>query len=152
MNITAKKVANDYWVVQQNGNKVGFIRVKPKQTILNIGSKQEVFDSLEDITKKYQIALSTLPTTNSAGASCLGYPVKGQAFNPVWDIEHKLPLYTETKKSRAKRGAGYYMIQKNNNKWKLAYCPKLLLLIRNKYIGPFQTAENALESINNDPF
>jgi hypothetical protein len=67
-----------------------------------------------------------------------GYPCKTKPFNGLYDLKRKLPLYTKTEDSQSFFTAGYYCIEFENG-WVPAYCPKLITLGRNNYLGPFKT-------------
>ena len=55
----------------------------------------------------------------------------------MWDVQLKLPLYTKKSKSKSFFAAGWYKI-KLKNRWKTVYSPKLIILQRNEYQGPFK--------------
>jgi hypothetical protein len=71
-----------------------------------------------------------------------GYPSQGRAYNPVWDVIQKLPIYTKTKKSKSWFSAGWYRVKKGRN-WATVQDPKLIVLQRYPYQGPFYTKESA---------
>ena len=56
----------------------------------------------------------------------------------MYDIKEKLPIFTKSKKSKSLYCAGYYLVKFNIN-WLKSYCPKLITLQRNKYLGPYKT-------------
>jgi hypothetical protein len=63
-------------------------------------------------------------------------------YNPIWDVQHKLPLYTKNKKSRSWYAAGWYQV-KQRRTWTIEQSPKLITLQRYQYQGPFYTKEEA---------
>ena len=71
-----------------------------------------------------------------------GYPAANRVFNPVWDVQKQLPLYTKTKKSKSWFAAGWFII-KRGRKWKIIQDPKLIALERYTYQGPYHTKEQA---------
>jgi hypothetical protein len=73
-----------------------------------------------------------------------GYPVAGRVHNPMWDVPKKLPVYTKTNKSKSWFAAGWYRVKKGRN-WTVIQGPKLILLQRYPYSGPFYTKETADE-------
>ena len=67
-----------------------------------------------------------------------GYPTKGVPYNSMFDIKRKLPLFTKSEKSKSVYCAGFYLIKFNVN-WLKSFCPKLITIERNEYLGPFKT-------------
>ena len=66
------------------------------------------------------------------------YPSKFKAFNQIFDVQKKLPLFTKSKKSKSLYCAGYYII-KFEKGWVRSFCPKMLTLDRYPFKGPFRT-------------
>jgi hypothetical protein len=62
----------------------------------------------------------------------------------MWDIKHKLPIYTKTKKSKSWFVAGWYRI-KTGRHWQIMQDPKLIVVQRYPYAGPFHTEQQANE-------
>jgi hypothetical protein len=71
-----------------------------------------------------------------------GHEVMGEVFNPLWDVKHRLPLFTREQKSKSWFAAGWYRV-KQHRKWRVVQHPKLIVLERYAYQGPFQTKEQA---------
>ena len=69
-----------------------------------------------------------------------GYPVTGKAYNQVWDVQRRLPIYSKTSNSKSLFCAGYYLI-KLNYAWVEHFCPKNITISRYEYHGPFKTKE-----------
>ena len=67
-----------------------------------------------------------------------GYPTRTIPYNSMFDIQRKLPLFTKSEKSKSVYCAGYYLIKFNVN-WLKSYCPKLITVERNEYMGPYKT-------------
>jgi hypothetical protein len=66
-----------------------------------------------------------------------GYPTKCAAFNPIWDIKRKIPVFTKTEKSRTLHAAGYYIILFDTG-WVQSFCPKVSTLDANDHKGPYK--------------
>jgi hypothetical protein len=60
----------------------------------------------------------------------------------MWDVKHRLPLFTKENKSKSWYAAGWYAV-KQHRSWKLIRNPKLIVLERYQYQGPFHTQEEA---------
>jgi hypothetical protein len=71
-----------------------------------------------------------------------GHEVEGEVFNPLWDVKHKLPLFTREDKSKSWFAAGWYRV-KQHRKWRVVQHPKLITLERYAYQGPFNSKEQA---------
>ena len=56
----------------------------------------------------------------------------------MFDIQRKLPLFTKSEKSKSVYCAGYYLVKFNVN-WLKSFCPKLITIERNQFMGPFKT-------------
>ena len=79
-----------------------------------------------------------------------GYPTRTKPYNSMYDIQNKLPLFTKSEKSKSVYCAGYYLIKFNVN-WLKSYCPKLITVERNEYMGPYKTEfemKAALSNVN----
>ena len=82
-----------------------------------------------------------------ASTTVHGYATSSRPYNPVLDVKHQLPLYTTEPRSRSWSAAGWYLIKQHRN-WIATFCPKLILLQRYNYRGPFKSKEEANESIS----
>ena len=71
-----------------------------------------------------------------------GYPTGCRTHNGMWNVQLKLPLFTKTNKSKSWFAAGWYSI-KQHRSWKVLQNPKLIVLERYTYQGPFYTEEQA---------
>jgi hypothetical protein len=85
---------------------------------------------------------SAKPVTNQVH----GYEVTGRVYNPVWDVKHRLPLFTRDTKSKSWYAAGWYMV-KQHRAWKAVQNPKLITLQRYQYQGPFHTQQQAEDTV-----
>ena len=93
------------------------------------------------LKQKYNIKFSTTSkSTKVETTTVYGFPVTGRAYNQVYDVQRKLPVYSKTPKSRSMFCAGYYLI-KINQAWIENFCPKNITLNRYPYLGPFKTEQ-----------
>jgi hypothetical protein len=76
-----------------------------------------------------------------------GYPAAGRIYNPMWDIKMKLPVYTKTAKSKSWFAAGWYRVKKGRS-WTVTQDPKLIVLQRYAYAGPFYNQEEANDHLS----
>ena len=77
-----------------------------------------------------------------------GYPCSQHPYNPMFDVQKQLPVYTKTPKSKSQFCAGYYIICFEKG-WRKAYCPKMLTLSRYEYKGPMKTKLEMQQVLNN---
>ena len=75
-------------------------------------------------------------------SSDLGYPSGSRVYNPVWDVQQGLPLFTKKRKSKSWFAAGWYQVRQRKT-WAVTQSPKLITLERYDYQGPFYTQEEA---------
>ena len=77
-----------------------------------------------------------------------GFPCSQHPYNPMFDVQKQLPVYTKTPKSKSQFCAGYYIICFEKG-WRKAYCPKMITLSRYKYRGPMKTKLEMQQVLNN---
>ncbi len=144
MNAIAKNlIPNREWLVKIDEQKVGSISKKKKEVLFLKNGKTLKFDSISEIKKTLNLEFEELAfklNSCTAGVELLvhGYPCGCEPFDPVYNLKKRLPLYTKNSKSKCQFCAGYYLI-KSKNQWHNQFCPKLIVLERNPYYGPFKT-------------
>jgi hypothetical protein len=139
--IRAKSIVkNRFWILQQNNIKIGEIREAAGdnlEVIIN-GKTAGQFESVAEMKESALFEFIEIPKSTSAPQDTVhGYPSDGPAFNAVWNIQYKLPVYTRTEDSKSWTAAGYYKVE-FNGVCVVQFCPKMLTLQRNKYTGPFK--------------
>jgi hypothetical protein len=105
-----------------------------------INNVEKTYDTFDKACWDLAINVDTPKVEEQPAAqeeSILGYPIKCAAFNPIWDIKRKLPVFTKTEKSRTLHAAGYYIIQFDTG-WVQSFCPKVSTLDSNDYKGPYK--------------
>ena len=149
MEFVAKPVLEDkFWILEDNGQKVGTIRSNENGVTLQVGSENQTFKALEELTQKISVSFSGKELVTSEKKEYLvhDFPCKTKPYNGIYDLKRKLPLYTKTEASQSFFTAGYYCIEFENG-WVPAYCPKLITLGRNNYLGPFKTRLEMQETL-----
>lgn len=149
MKLNARPIVEDrFWIIEHNGEKVGTLRYGDDY-ILTVNRKNFRYATLNGLQEKLDIDFSAPQQIESSAAKeydVHGYPCKTEPYNGIYDLKRKLPLYTKTEKSQSFYCAGYYAV-KFDNGWVKAYCPKLITLSRNTYLGPFKTRLEMQESL-----
>lgn len=149
MTLLAKPVIkNKCWIVEDNGTKIGTIMANPSGVVYQNQQNREQFNSLKLLSDRYNIVVEKpAPKQIPAQAhNVYGFPCEHKPHNVLWDLSHKLPIFTKGSKSKSFFCAGYYII-KFNNGWVKSYCPKLITLNRNPYAGPYDSAEEMQERL-----
>ena len=149
MEFVAKPVLEDkFWILEDNGQKVGTIRSNENGVVLTVGKENHSFKRLEELKQKMKVSFTGKELVNKEKEEydVHGYPCKTKPFNGLYDLKRKLPLYTKTEDSQSFFTAGYYCIEFENG-WVPAYCPKLITLGRNNYLGPFKTKLEMTETL-----
>lgn len=149
MQFVAKPVLEDkFWILEDNGQKVGTIRSNENGVTLTVGKQNQTFKKLDELKQKMKVSFTgkDVVVTEKQEHEVHGFPCKTKPFNPIYDLKRKLPLYTKTEGSQSFFCAGYFCI-KFDNGWVPAYCPKLITLGRNEFMGPFKTKLEANEAL-----
>ena len=149
MQFIAKPVLeNKFWIVEDNGQKVGTIRSNEHGVTLQVGKQNQTFKALDELKQKMKVSFTgkDVATVDKQEHEVHGFPCKTEPYNPIYDLKRKLPLYTKTEGSQSFFCAGYFCI-KFDNGWVPAYCPKLITLGRNEFMGPFKTKLEANEAL-----
>jgi hypothetical protein len=146
MTIVAKPVIDkQFWILQENDRKVGNIEACAGGYQVKINNQVAQFKTIRTAAQRVNIEFETLPKLEKAKPSVNlvhGYPTQGRVYNPIWDVPQKLPLFTKTKKSKSWFAAGWYRVKKGRN-WTTVQDPKLILLQRYSYSGPYHSHDQA---------
>jgi ATP-dependent helicase YprA (DUF1998 family) len=145
--IVAKPVvANQYWILKQDDQKIGNIQASADGFVVKIQNQISSYKTIPMVRKKANIEFEPAEKVSKpATDSVHGYSTGCRAHNAMWNVQLKLPLFTKTSKSKW-FAAGWYTV-KQHRAWKAIHNPKLIVLERYKYQGPFHTKEQANESI-----
>lgn len=141
-------VKNKLWILEDDTQQIGSIVAGPKGTVSLIsGDKKQNFPSFKLLKEKYNIKVDGKKKKGNNDAHTIyGYPVNSKAYNQLYDVKRKLPVFTKKDKSKSYYCAGYYAINLDGE-WTVELCPKLLVINRNKHIGPFKTKEECIQSM-----
>jgi hypothetical protein len=149
MKILAKEIIpGRFWILVNDTNKVGTVVLQDNKYILSDGNGKPQFASskkhISDIVGT-KITWGKLKITETIPNDVYGFPTKVTPYNIMYDVQNKLPLFTKSPTSKSYFCAGYYLV-KFNVIWLKSYCPKLITLERNEFLGPWKTGlEQKLE-------
>jgi len=154
MSITAKPVLeNKFWIVEQEGVRIGTLSKNDEGFVINSKGKIDLYKNESQLKKTFGKNFLVASIKNIDGKQqkdVHGYPTRTIPYNSMYDIQRKLPLFTKSEKSKSVYCAGYYLIKFNVN-WLKSYCPKLITVERNEYMGPYKTElemKMALANVN----
>jgi hypothetical protein len=142
--IEAKPVIDKkYWILKKDNCKIGVLEAEPDGYTMRINDQIGRFKTIPMVRKKVDIEfVPPEKTTRPAPDQVHGYATGCRAHNPMWDVKQRLPLFTKERKSKSWYAAGYYVV-KQHRAWKIVRNPKLIVLERYQYQGPFHTQEAA---------
>jgi hypothetical protein len=145
--IEAKPVIPDrYWILKQNNRKVGQIEADDSGVTVKIQNRVAGYKTIKMASREANIEFTKLPSTKPMTNQVHGFEVTGRVYNPVWDVKHRLPLFTRDTKSKSWYAAGWYVV-KQHRAWKAVQNPKLITLQRYQYQGPFHTQQQAEDTV-----
>jgi len=137
-------VDKQYWILKDNDRKVGNVEACAGGYQVKINDQILQYKTIKMVEQRVHIQFEPLPKTVKEKPTNLvhGYPVAGRMYNPMWDVPQKLPIYTKTNKSKSWFAAGWYQVKKGRA-WQVLQGPKLIMLQRYPYHGPFHSKEEA---------
>jgi hypothetical protein len=146
MTLIAKPVIDkQYWILQDGNQKVGNIEACDGGYQVKIRNQIAQFKTIRMAAQRIDILFEqpikhkqTQPATNLVH----GFPASGRVYTPMWDVKMKLPIYTKNNRSKSWFAAGWYRIKKSRQ-WTVIQDPKLIVLQRYQYQGPFINQEQA---------
>jgi hypothetical protein len=147
MTLIAKPVIDkQFWILQDGTQKVGNVEACAGGYQVRINNQVEQFKTIRMLQRQVPIEFETAAKTvqTRPGHEVHGYPTAGRAHNGIWNVPNRLPLYTKTAKSKSWYAAGWYQV-KTGRQWQVVQDPKLIILQRYPYHGPFYSEEAAHE-------
>lgn len=144
MIIAKPVIANQFWILKQDDQKIGNIQVAPDGSYeVKILDRVNTYKTIPMVRKAIGIEFEPAEKKSKPATDNVhGYPTGCKTHNGMWDIKRKLPLFTKLSKSKSWFAAGWYQVKQHRN-WKIVHNPKLIVLERYAYRGPFQTKEQA---------
>ncbi len=154
MNITAKPIVDGkFWIVEEDGERIGTLHKKENNKfMLSAKGAEKYFTKKDELTKLFgkeffQIKVkSTISHEDSKDV--YGYPTSCHPYNPLFNLQKRLPLFTKSSASKSLYCAGYYTI-KFDKGWVKSFCPKLITIERYEFKGPFKTELEMKQALSN---
>jgi hypothetical protein len=140
---------NKFWIVEENGEKVAAVLSTAQGVVLVDNNRRERFNSTKLLSNKYNINFVDTPSIKkNKEKSIYDFPCDSVPHNSIYDLKYRLPLYTKSNKSKSFYCAGYYLLELDGV-WQTVFCPKRLVLTRNKFHGPYKDIKSAAEIADN---
>ena len=146
--IVAKSIIpNQYWILKQDDRKVGNIQAGPDGFQVRLNNQVQRFENLHTIEQHIHIDFEPVATVSKPVAlnQVNGYHTTSFPYNAIFDVKHKVPLWTKQQRSKSWYSAGWYKVKKGKS-WRIVECPKLIALERYAYQGPFYSQSEAMAS------
>jgi hypothetical protein len=142
--ITAKTVVDrNYWILTKDESKIGAITADAEGYTVTIGGRKHQFRTMRKLRDSLKIELPTVPKVHSPNDKLIhGFDPGCRAHNSMWHVQLRVPVFTKSAKSRSWYAAGWYAVQQART-WKICNNPKLILLQRYRFQGPFHSREEA---------
>jgi hypothetical protein len=141
MSVKAKTILKDrFWIVEDEGVRIGTLSLDEEKYMLNTADGDiKFFDNMRQLESKLgktEFENDQSQTANSKDV--YGFATRSVAYNKMYDVKRKLPLFTKSKSSKSLYCAGYYIIRFSKG-WVKSFCPKLITVERYDTKGPFKT-------------
>ena len=154
MNLKAKPIVDGkFWIVEEDGEKVAILHKKENNKFMLSSKEGEVyFNKKDDLTKRFGKDFFLVNDKNkivhTEVRDVYGYPTSCHPYNPLYNLQRKLPLFTKSSASKSLYCAGYYTI-KFDKGWVKSFCPKLITVERYEYRGPFRNELEMKQAMSN---
>jgi hypothetical protein len=147
--IVAKPVIDkQFWILQENDLKIGNIEACAGGYQVKINNQIAQFKTIKMAARQINIEFEPAVKVKKSKITLdhvHGYPVAGRVHNPMWDVPQQLPVYTKTAKSKSWFAAGWYNVRRGRH-WRTVLAPKLIVLQRYPYQGPFYSEQQATDA------
>jgi hypothetical protein len=142
--ILAKPVIDQqYWILKQDDRKIGAVEAHGDGYRISTKEGTVTYTTIPLCRDGTDIQFEpAVPAPKSDPCLVHGYDTGCRAYNPVWNVKLRVPLFTREPKSRSWLAAGWYLVKKHRD-WRVVKNPKLILLERYPYRGPFHSQEAA---------
>ena len=142
--IKTKTILKDkFWILEDEGVRVGTLSIAEDKFMFSGPTGTKYFNSERALKKTFGdgVHINEVPVEEikiDTNTEVYGFPTSTTPYNPLLDVQRKLPLFTKSKKSKSLYCAGYYIIHFDKG-WVKSFCPKLITVERYETKGPFKT-------------
>lgn len=154
MNLKAKPIVDGkFWIVEEDGEKVAILHKKENNKFMLSSKEGEVyFNRKDELTKRFGkdffLVSDKVKITHEEVRDVYEYPTSCRPYNPLFNVQRKLPLFTKSQASKSLYCAGYYTI-KFDKGWVKSFCPKLITVERYPTKGPFKSELEMKQVLSN---
>ena len=149
MKLIAKPVIDKkFWILQDGDQKVGNVEACAGGYQVKINNQIAQFKTIKMAARQINIEFEPAFKVKKSKITLdhvHGYPVAGRVNNPMWDVQQQLPVYTKTTKSKSWFAVGWYNVRRGRH-WRTVLAPKLIVLQRYPYQGPFYSEQQATDA------
>ena len=144
MIIAKPVIPNQYWILREDDRKIGNIEASADGFTVKIDNRVEKFKTIHTIRRAKAIDFEPGSKSKKAATrdDAYGYHTTSKPYNSIYDVKHQVPLWTREPRSKSWYAAGWYAVRQGR-RWEVVECPKLIMLERYKYQGPFHTQAEA---------
>ncbi len=134
-------VKEKFWIIKED-SEVSTLRLHENNKFLLSNSNGiTIFDDKSDVTGAFGDDFFEFSPDKIAqppkSKECLGYPTDSDVYNPIFDLQRKIPMFSKSDRNKTLYCAGFYWI-KFDNGWLRTFCPKADLLETYKFLGPYK--------------
>jgi hypothetical protein len=142
--IEAKPIIdNRYWILKKDDRKVGTVEADDQGFRVRIDDHTQRFQTIPMVRRNTDIDFQpAFRITPQPRDQAYGYDTGCRVHNAMWDVRRRIPLFTKTSKSKSWYAAGWYQV-KQHRRWCTIRNPKLIILDRYQFQGPFHSKEQA---------
>ena len=154
MNLKAKPIVDGkFWIVEEDGEKVAILHKKENNKFMLSSKEGEVYFNKKDelikrFGKDFFIVSDKVKISHEEVRDVYEYPTSCRPYNPMFNVQRKLPLFTKSQASKSLYCAGYYTI-KFDKGWVKSFCPKLITIERYPSKGPFKSELEMKQVLSN---
>lgn len=144
MIIAKTVIPNQFWILRHNDKKIGNIESGPGGFQVRINNTVQQYPTIGTLKRDINIQFETVVTTTRPKTlkEVNGYHTTTRPYNAIYVLKHQVPLWTKEPRSKSWYAAGWYLV-KQGRSWETVECPKLIMLNRYEYRGPFVSEAEA---------
>ena len=149
MTLVAKPIIDkQFWILKQDNQKVGNIQASADGYQVTLRNQVVSYKTLPALKRRANIEFETATAPRKAANDQVhGFDTGCRAHNGMWNVQMRVPLFTKQAKSKSWFAAGWYTV-KQHRAWRVVHNPKLIVLQRYEYHGPYHTQGEANESLS----
>jgi hypothetical protein len=134
--IIAKPVIKEkFWILEEQGNRVGMMNLNGDNYVIKLKKKDIVLHSLDEL-KLHHIEFAGRDLSHGGQMTVMGYPTDQEDVFNIQKID-EYPCFTKKPNTKSIHAAGWYGV-KFKNGWVQSFCPRLTTVTSYESVGPFK--------------